>query len=107
MLDLTPDEARQLRLMADDIVAGTQDRAYWLGGARDTSIAILCQVADWLGEACDRRRINADRLTAPERHRLPCVRPAKHTGRHLDALGQCWEPNANVIAMPPRKPGLS
>ncbi|PSK85957.1 hypothetical protein CLV63_13716 [Murinocardiopsis flavida] len=106
MLDLTPDEAHRLRLMADDIVTGTQDRAYWLGGARDTSIAILCQVADWLGDACDRRRADAGQPTAPERHRLPCVRPAKHTGRHMDALGQCWETYANVIPMPLRKPRL-
>ncbi|GAA3761594.1 hypothetical protein HDA32_005728 [Spinactinospora alkalitolerans] len=97
MLDLTPDEARLLRTMADDIVKGTQDRAYRLGGARDTSVAILRRIAQWLGDACNQHRPGA------EPRRLPCIRPAGHTGHHLDAHGQSWQQRCGHCGQTPPK----
>ena len=93
--DLNTDEVRRLRQLADDIVAGTEDRTFWIGGARDTSLAILRQVAEWLGDACGQRRFDRDRPGSLYAH-LPCVRPAGHPGQHLDALGQSWEQPAEV-----------
>ncbi|WP_046468720.1 hypothetical protein [Allosalinactinospora lopnorensis] len=86
MLDLTPDEARWLRQMADDIAASTQDRAYWLSTVRETSLALLSQLAEWLGDACEQSPPEPQR-----RHRLPCVRPTHHDGPHLDPSGHSWD----------------
>ncbi|GAA3730121.1 hypothetical protein HDA32_006016 [Spinactinospora alkalitolerans] len=102
MLDLTPDEARLLRTMADDIVEGTQDRAYWLGGARDTSVAILRRIAQWLGDTCDQHR-PAQEGPGPEQRPLTCIRPVGHTGRHLDAHGQSWQQRCDECGQTPPK----
>ncbi|MBB6174487.1 hypothetical protein HNR23_004547 [Nocardiopsis mwathae] len=91
MLDLTPDEVRRLRALADLIAAGTCDRVYWLGGARDASIRILKRVADWLGDACGHIDTTPDR-PGPALLRSPCVRPAEHGGLHLDVNGHAWKP---------------
>ncbi|MEY9214305.1 hypothetical protein NI17_020470 [Thermobifida halotolerans] len=93
MLDLTPEEARLLRDLADSLVAGTRDRAYWLTGVRHTCLTLLHQIALWLGESCDQ----SHPLT-----RTACVRPADHTGFHTDVFGHQWPQGQHRIAQPER-----
>ncbi|TDQ46324.1 hypothetical protein [Actinorugispora endophytica] len=81
MLDLTPEEARRLRRLADQIAAQTQDRAYWLIGVRHTCLALLAEVSAWLGDGCARRRPGLG---------TGCVRPSAHPGSCLDAFGHAW-----------------
>ncbi|ASU81698.1 hypothetical protein CDO52_01810 [Nocardiopsis gilva YIM 90087] len=90
MLDLTPEEVRRLRELADQIAMGTQGRPCWLTGARVTSIGILARVSDWLGDACGHLDTSPDR-PGPALLNPPCVRPADHTGPHLDADGHSWD----------------
>ncbi|CAM4078837.1 hypothetical protein GCM10009799_02860 [Nocardiopsis rhodophaea] len=89
MLDLTPEEVRRLRELADQIAMGTQGRPCWLSGARSTSIGILQRVSDWLGDACGHIDATPER-PGPALLRLPCVRPFGHSGLHLDAHGHSW-----------------
>lgn len=85
MLNLSPEEAQWLRQMADDLATSTQDRTYWLSNIRETSLTILAQVAEWLGDACGQQPTDT-----PLSDRHPCVRPAHHTGPHMSPLGHSW-----------------
>ncbi len=85
MPNLSEDETRQLRQMADDLVASVQDRTYWLSTIRDTSVAILDQLTQRIGDPCGRHPPDPHPSTAH-----PCVRPAHHPGHHLNTRGQSW-----------------
>lgn len=85
-MDLTPEEARLLRELADSLVSGTRDRTYWLTGVRHTCLTLLHQIALWLGESCG------------ECHPLTgtgCVRPDGHVGFHTDVFGHLWPQDQN------------
>ncbi|MBB6174854.1 hypothetical protein HNR23_004914 [Nocardiopsis mwathae] len=104
MLDLTPDEARCLRQLADRIVEATQDRAYWLSGARDTSLAILARATEWLGDACAQHmpaHVLGQNPGRTARQQFTCIRPCGHSGVHIDTAGHCWGPCANAKAEEP------
>ncbi|GAA3762741.1 hypothetical protein [Salinactinospora qingdaonensis] len=92
------DQVCHLRRVADALVVGTQERALWLGQVRQTSLALLTHLADQYGNACTQPRPGSAHIrqwpgTPRRRTRAwPCIRPAGHTGIHVDATGHAWPP---------------